>query len=152
MTKPTTNGAPITIAAQLTALPQLPQDRLWALWDEYFPRRPKRVNRRYLEARLAYRLQENTLGGLPPAVKMHLADCGERHSKIKVGRGPEVRLMPGTTLIREWDRREYRVMVLPDGLYELNGQHYKSLSAAARAITGTNWSGPAFFGMKGGRK
>lgn len=42
--------------------------------------------------------------------------------------------------------------VLPDGLYELNGEHYKSLSAAARAITGTNWSGPAFFGVKGGRK
>lgn len=56
--------------------------------------------------------------------------------------------MPGTTLIREWDRREYRVTVTPDGLYELNGQRYKSLSAAARAITGTQWSGPAFFGVK----
>ena len=47
---------PPTLAAQLAALPQLPQDRLWTLWDEYFPRRPSRVNRRYLEARLAYRL------------------------------------------------------------------------------------------------
>ena len=141
-----------SVAAQLAALPQLPQDRLWALWDEHFPRRPKRVHRRYLEARLAYRLQEIAIGGLPPAVKAHLADCGERHSRIKVGRGPEVRMMPGTTLIREWDRREYRVTVLPDGYYELNGQRYKSLSAAARAITGTHWSGPAFFGVKGGRK
>ena len=141
-----------TIAAQLAALPQLPQDHLWALWDEHFPRRPSRVNRRYLEARLAYRLQEIALGGLSPAVRAHLADCGERHSKIKVGRGPEIRMMPGTTLIREWDRREYRVTVLPDGLYELDGTRYKSLSAAARAITGTHWSGPAFFGVKGGRK
>ena len=141
-----------SVAAQLAALPQLPQDRLWALWDEHFPRRPKRVHRRYLEARLAYRLQEIALGGLPPAVKAHLADCGEQHSKIKVGRGPEVRMMPGTTLIREWDQREYRVTVLPDGQYELNGQRYKSPSAAARAITGTHWSGPAFFGVKGGRK
>ena len=145
------NPAP-TLAAQLATLPQLPQDRLWALWDEHFQRRPKRVHRRYLEARLAYRLQEIALGGLPPAVKAHLADCGEQHSKIKVGRGPEVRMMPGTTLIREWDRREYRVTVLPDGYYELDGQRYKSLSAAARAITGTHWSGPAFFGVKGGRK
>ena len=141
-----------TLAAQLAALPQLPQDGLWALWDEHFPRRPSRVNRRYLEARLAYRLQEVALGGLPPEIRTHLADCGERHSRIKVGRGPEVRMMPGTTLIREWDRREYRVTVLPDGYYELNGQRYKSLSAAARAITGTHWSGPAFFGVKGGRK
>ena len=111
-----------SVAAQLAALPQLPQDRLWALWDEHFPRRPKRVHRRYLEARLAYRLQEIALGGLPPAVKAHLADCGEQHSKIKVGRGPEVRMMPGTTLIREWDQREYRVTVLPDGQYEVNGE------------------------------
>lgn len=141
-----------TIAAQLAALSDIPQDHLWALWDEHFSRRPKRVHRRYLEARLAYRLQEKAFGGLSPAVKAHLADCGERHSKIKIGRGSEVRLMPGTTLIREWDRNEYRVTVLPDGFYELNGQRYKSLSAAARAITGTNWSGPAFFGVKGGRK
>lgn len=141
-----------SVAAQLAALPTMPMKDLWALWDAHFPRRPKRVHRRYLEARLAYRLQEIALGGLPPAVKAHLADCGERHSKIKVGRGPEVRMMPGTVLVREWDAREYRVTVLPDGLYELNGQRYKSLSAAARAITGTHWSGPAFFGVKGGRK
>ena len=143
---------PSSIAAQLTALPELPQDRLWALWDDHFPHRPKRVSRHYLEARLAYRLQEIALGGLPPTVKAYLADCGERHSKIKVGRGPEVRLMPGTTLIREWDRRQYRVTVGLDGLYELDGQRYKSLSATARAITGTQWSGPAFFGVKGERK
>ena len=136
------------IAAQLAALPELPQDQLWAMWDQHFSRRPKRVHRRYLEARLAYRLQERALGGLPPAIKAHLADCGEQLSKIKVGRGPEVRLMPGTTLIREWDSREYRVTVLPDGLYELDGKRYKSLTAAARAITGMSWSGPAFFGVK----
>lgn len=141
-----------TLAAQLAALPAMPIARLWALWDQHFPRRPVRVNRHYLEARLAYRLQEIALGGLPLEVKQHLADCGERHSRIKVGRGAEVRLMPGTTLIREWDRREYRVTVMPDGLYELDGKRYKSLSAAARAITGTHWSGPAFFGLKGGRK
>lgn len=138
---------PPTLAAQLAGLPTMPLDQLWTKWDEHFPRRPQRVNRRYLEARLAYRMQEIALGGLPPEVRAHLADCGEQHSKIKLGRGPEVRLMPGTTLVREWDRQEYRVMVLPDGYYQLNGKRYKSLSAAARAITGTHWSGPAFFGI-----
>jgi hypothetical protein len=135
-----------SVAAQLAALPQMPLDRLWALWDQHFPRRPMRVTRRYLESRLAYRLQEVAYGGLPKAIKAQLADCGERLSKIKVGRGAEVRLMPGTVLIREWDEREYRVTVTADGLYELDGQRYKSLSAAAKAITGTHWSGPAFFG------
>ncbi|MQM31492.1 MAG: elements of external origin [Candidatus Accumulibacter phosphatis] len=138
-----------SVAAQLAALPQMSLTHLWALWDQHFARRPQRVNRRYLEARLAYRLQENTHGGLPKAIKEKLADCGERLSKIKVGRGAEVRLMPGTTLIREWDRHEYRVTVTSDGLYELDGKRYKSLSAAAKAITGTHWSGPAFFGLKG---
>ena len=108
-----------------------------------------RVTRRYLESRLAYRLQEATYGGLPKAIKAQLAGCGERLWKIKVGHGAEVRLMPGTTLIREWDDREYRVTVTADGLYELDGQRYKSLSAAAKAITGTHCSGPAFFGLKG---
>ncbi|WP_374681451.1 DUF2924 domain-containing protein [Accumulibacter sp.] len=138
-----------SVAAQLAALPQMPLDRLWTLWDQYFPRRPMRVTRRYLESRLAYRLQEVAHGALPKAIKAQLADCGEQHSKIKIGRGAEVRLMPGTTLIREWDRHEYRVIVTSDGLYELDGKRYKSLSAAAKAITGTHWSGPAFFGLKG---
>ncbi|MBN8453872.1 DUF2924 domain-containing protein [Accumulibacter sp.] len=57
--------------------------------------RGRRVNRRYLESRLAYRLQEAAYGGLPRAIKEQLADCGERLSKIKAGRGAEVRLMPG---------------------------------------------------------
>jgi len=50
-------------------------------------------------------------------------------------------------LVREWDEREYRVTVTSAGLYELDGQLFKSLSAAARHITGTQWSGPKFFGL-----
>ena len=59
--------------------------------------------------------------------------------------------MPGTTLIRECDERQHRFTVTPDGLYELNGQIFKSLSAAARHITGTQWNGPKFFGLRGGK-
>ena len=141
-----------SVAAQLAALPDMPLDRLWSLWDQHFACRPQRVNRRYLESRLAYRLQDVAYGCLPKAIKEQLADCGERLSKIKVRRGAAVRLMPGTVLILEWDEREYRVTVTTDGLYELEGQHYKSLSAAAKAITGTHWSGPALFGLKQGRR
>lgn len=105
-----------------------------------------------MSAKRAALVQEAALGGLPRVIKEHLADCGERHSKLKTGRGPELRLMPGTVLVREWDAREYRVKVTDDGRYELDGQSYKSLSAVARAITGAHWSGPAFFGLKGSRK
>jgi len=56
------------------------------------------------------------------------------------------------TLVREWDEREYRVTVTADGMYELDGKRFKSLSAAARHITGTQWSGPKFFGLPQGRR
>ena len=137
------------LTAQLAALPQLPMAALWTLWDQHFPRRPARPNRTYLESRLAYRLQELVHGGLPAGVRRHLADCGERHSKIKTQRGAEVHLMPGTVLVREFDAREHRVLVTPEGWYEIDGKRFKSLSAVARHITGTQWSGPAFFGLKG---
>ena len=146
------NGAG-SVAAQVAALPGLPMNDLWALWDQHFPRRPAHVNRHYLESRLAYRLQERAYGALPAGVRRYLADRGAKHSQIPTpghtGRGAEVHLMPGTVLMREWDAREYRVTVTPDGRYELEGRLFKSLSAAARHITGTQWSGPKFFGLKG---
>lgn len=138
-----------SISAQVAALPGLPMKDRWALWDAHFPRRPALTNRHYVESRLAYRLQEQAYGPLPVGVRRYLVERGAQFSKIKLaGRGTECHLMPGTVLVREWDEREYRVTVTADGLYELNGQRFKSLSAAARHITGTQWSGPKFFGLK----
>jgi hypothetical protein len=148
-----TVGPAAPISAQLAALPSLPMTELWALWDEHFPRRPAHRNRSYVESRLAYRIQEKAYGALPTPIRRMLVDAGAKHSKIKTatGRSAQTLLMPGTTLIREWDEREYRVTVTPDGLYELNGQVFKSLSAAARHITGTQWNGPKFFGLRDGK-
>jgi len=56
-------------------------------------------------------------------------------------------LTPGTVLVREWDRRSRRVMVMSDG-FAWNGQTYDSLSKVAFAITGTRWNGPRFFGLR----
>lgn len=139
-----------TVSAQIAALPALPMADLWALWDQHFPRRHSHRNRNYVESRLAYRIQEQAYGALPGNGRKMLVEAGAKHSKIKssVGRSAQTLLMPGTTLIREWDEREYRVTVTPDGLYELNGQVFKSLSAAARHITGTQWNGPKFFGLR----
>ncbi len=143
------------VSAQIAALPTLPIKELWALWDAHFPRRPEHTNRNYVQARLAYRIQELAYGALPSGVRNHLAACGAKHSKIKTpernGRGSEIHLMPGSTLVREWDDLEYRVTVTAAGQYEIDGQTFKSLSAAARHITGTQWSGPRFFGLKGGQ-
>ncbi len=55
-------------------------------------------------------------------------------------------LRPGMRLVREWQGEVYQVLVLPKG-FEMNGRVFKSLSAIARHITGTAWSGPLFFGL-----
>lgn len=80
-----------------------------------------------MESRLAYRIQEKTYGALPTPIRRMLVDAGAKHSKIKTatGRSAQTLLMPGTTLIREWDEREYRVTVMPEGLYALDGQVFK---------------------------
>jgi hypothetical protein len=55
--------------------------------------------------------------------------------------------VPGTVLVREWDRQSHRVMVLTKG-FAWNGQTYDSLTRVAFAITGTRWNGPRFFGLR----
>ena len=63
---------------------------------------------------------------------------------------PRLQLKPGTRLMREWQGRTYEVQVLDDG-FAWQGTHYRSLSAIAREITGTAWSGPVFFGLRSNR-
>ena len=144
-----------TVSAQIAALPALPMAELWTLWDQHFPRRPKHINRPFLESRLAYRIQEMAYGAVPTGIRRHLVEAGAAHSKIKHrleptnGDSRQQHLMPGTVLIREWDEREHRVVVTPDGECEYAGQTFRSLSAVARHITGVQWNGPRFFGLRG---
>ena len=113
-----------------------------------FSRRPSHRNRHYVESRLAYRIQELAYGALPTNIRKMLVEAGAKHSKIKssVGRSTQTLLMPGTTLIREWDERQHRVTVTPDGLYELNGQVFKACRrrrATSPARSGTGRSSSA---------
>ncbi len=138
---------PPTIAAQVAALPTMSMMDLWSLWDAYFPRRPGTWNRAYVASRVAYKIQEAAHGGVDPDIRRRLVRLGESQSVFGKRRS-EVHLMPGTILLREYESNEYRVTVTPEGFYDLNGKLFKSLSAVARHITGVNWSGPAFFGVK----
>ena len=141
--------ATLSVAAQVAVLPSLPTPELWALWDRHFPRRPENPNRNYLESRVAYKIQEQALGGLPAETQRRLINIGMRHSKIK-GRlkSNAIELAPGTILFREWGERDHKVTVTADGSFEYEGKFFKSLSAVARHISGTPWSGPLFFGLK----
>jgi hypothetical protein len=138
------------ILAQLAALKSTPTPALKHKWRELFETEPPPYNRRFLESRLAYRIQELTYGGLKPATIERLEALGEQldggNIVLRRTRADE-RPIAGTRLIREWQGMEHTVTVLNDG-YEWQGRPYRSLSAIARAITGTRWNGWVFFGLK----
>ena len=100
---------------------------------------------------LAYRIQEVALGGLRPELQRQLRQIAvELKQTGAAAKRFRPQLKPGTRLIREWQGRTYEVVVLDDGL-SWQRTHIRSLSAIARKITGTAWSGPLFFGLKQNR-
>lgn len=136
------------VSLQLAQLPDLSMQDLWSLWDEFFERRPTHHHRTYLENRIAYKLQERAYGALSPTLRRKLEKIGETGIVPNQKRAADCSITPGTTLLRDYNGLTHRVTALPDGGFEYQGQTYKSLSAIARAITGTPWSGPVFFGLK----
>ena len=95
---------------------------------------------------IAYRLQERAFGGLKPSTQKILDRVCDTRGEI-AQHIPRPRVGAGTVLIREWRGVRHRVTVLDhDVVYR--GRRYQSLSEVARAITGTYWSGPLFFGLK----
>ncbi len=142
------------IPARLAALKTTPTPELKRQWRDLFGTEPPPFNRRYLESRLAYRIQELAFGGLKPETLKRLRALGEQldGGNISVRRvRADVRPMAGTRLLREWQGVEHVVTVTTDG-FEWQGRPYKSLSAIARAITGTRWNGWVFFGLKSFRR
>ena len=106
------NDTTISVAAQVAALSSLPMPDLWTLWDRFFKRRPENPNRKYLESRVAYKLQEQAFGALSAETQRRLVNIGIRHSKIKSRQiAREIELAPGTVLLREWGERDHKVSV-----------------------------------------
>ena len=139
------------VLAQLAALKTAPIAALKARWRELFETEPPPYNRRFLEHRLGYRLQELAYGGLKPETVERLdALADELDGKLSRRRRIENRPISGTRLIREWKGVEHHVTVRDEG-FDYQGRPYKSLSAIARAITGTRWNGLIFFGLKNQR-
>ena len=141
------------IPARLAALKTATTPELKAQWRDLFDSEPPPFNRRYLESRLAYRIQELAYGGLKPETIRRLERLGEdldggdrKKSRVRADTMP----IAGTRLIREWRGVEHVVVVTVDG-FEWQGRPYRSLSAIARAITGTRWNGLVFFGLKNRR-
>jgi hypothetical protein len=142
---------PDTVLAQIAALKTAPIVALKQKWRDLFDSEPPPYNRRFLEHRLAYRIQELAYGGLKPETIKRLRalaeelDGGDRDRRRR--RQSQDRPTAGTRLIREYQGVEHCVTVRDED-FEYQGRPYKSLSAIARAITGTRWNGLLFFGLK----
>ncbi len=133
------------IMSRLAELKTADNTKVKEMWRELFESEPPPYNRPYLESRLAYRIQELSLGGLSNETKRRLRDIAA-NKEGNSARKPTL-FTPGIMLVREWRGTVHKVTVLQDG-YEYEGQRFRSLSRIARVITGTNWNGHAFFGLR----
>ncbi len=135
----------INALKEISALPALDREELKQIWQDMFRTSPGKCSKDFMIRKIAWRMQEIQYGGLSQATKekiKKLQKTPKNNTTRKDGMPP-----PGTMLCREFGGQEHRVMILADG-FEYRGCKYKSLSKIATLISGTNWSGPRFFGLK----
>ncbi len=143
-------GVEPTVLARLATLKAMSVRDLKAEWEKLIGTSAPNNSRAFLELRIAYRIQELTYGGPDRETRRMLdllADEVEGHARRKHQIADPRNPVAGTKLLREWDGAEHTVTVLKDG-FDWQGRKYKSLSAVARAITGTRWNGYRFFGLR----
>jgi hypothetical protein len=132
---------PAAIEAEIARLRSLALDALRRRWRAVFGRTPAAgLSKDLLGRMMAWRMQEQAFGGLDRESLSFLEGLA-RH-----GVSPRRQLKPGTVLVRDYQGQRHTVTVAADG-FDWQGTTYASLSAIARAITGTAWSGPRFFAL-----
>ena len=145
-----TNGVLDPTADAVAALEGKGVDWLREAWRQRFGRPAPQIQSADILRRLfAWKIQEDIFGGLDPET---VAALKRARSLIAKGRSPAPSkagstLRAGTVLVREWRGVTHRVLVLDSG-FEHEGKRFSSLSEVARAISGTRWSGPRFFGLE----
>lgn len=139
------------ISPIIKGLREAPRRRLLEIWQEWYGKdAPSGIRRELLVPFLAYRIQEKTHGGLKPSTRAELRRVARALEKAPDSptRISRPKPKPGTRIIRQWHGQTHEVLVAESG-YEYRGASYRSLSQIVRKITGTRWSGPAFFGLNG---
>lgn len=129
------------VAAQLAQLADLDGADLRRAWARLTDTSPPRVSPAILRLALAHEIQTRAYGGLSRLTAQRLAQISAARSRTTVA-------APGTRLVREWNNVVHVVMIDEAGIIHWNNREWRSLSQVAHAITGTKWSGPAFFGLK----
>jgi Protein of unknown function (DUF2924) len=132
---------PAAIEAAIARIRSLAIDALRRRWRAVFGRTPPAsLSKDLLGRMIAWRMQEQAFGGLDRESLTFLDGLA------RPGGSPRRQLKPGTVLVRDYQGQRHTVTVAPDG-FDWQGTSYPSLSAIARAITGTAWSGPRFFAL-----
>ena len=130
---------------ELLALETMSKAELKDRWAKLTGHPVPKVSAGLLRLAIAWEVQARELGGLPRQTQQLL----DQHERGKTRtRSAE----PGMRLVRAWNGRTHVVTIGEDKVIRWNGREWRSLSEVARAITGTRWSGPAFFGLKQARK
>ncbi len=148
------SSAPLTPLTSVASVQSADRDTLLASWKDRFQcDAPARVHTGLMRSVLAWHVQCESHGlkplapPLPPPLAPAPSAPSAPQTPAASGAPSNTPLRPGARLLREWRGATHEVRVGPHG-FEYAGTTYKSLSAIARAITGTPWSGPAFFGLK----
>ena len=131
---------PVDLDAELAALESMSRAELRAAWRRQLRTTPPNVSAGLLRLALAHHLQSEVKGGITKAIERKLEEIADGAA--------EVRVTPGTRFLREWRGKIHVVTLTENGRYCWQDREWTSLSMVARAITGTQWSGPAFFGTK----
>lgn len=137
--------------AQLHAMETMDKDGLQTLWTKLTGKAVPQVSMAMLRLATAWELQAKAKGGLSRSARQQIDRAGGRSGSGSGSGSPpsaSPTLRPGMRLAREWQGIMHVVTVSDDGTLLWNGRAWGSLSQVARAITGTRWSGPAFFGLK----
>ena len=136
------------VEAELERLSTLRIKELRALWRARFKSDPPPAfGPDLLRRSLAYRVQEKAFGGLDRETARLLAQLMGQHDKTPGRLVLPRQIKPGAVLVRHFKGVTHRVTVTADG-YAYQDKPYESLSEIARAITGTRWNGPRFFGLR----
>ena len=144
-TKPTRQQA---VDKLLEELPTMERKALLKLWRDLFDRAPSPALRREtLIPILAYRIQKKAFGGLKESTARKLRELAEGSAVGETPLQSSLRPKTGVRYVREHGGKLHEVTVLDAG-YEYEGSIYRSLTEIAKVITGSKWSGPAFFGQK----
>jgi Protein of unknown function (DUF2924) len=136
-----------TVLARIAALKGKSTPELRDMWKELFGREAPVLGRRYLEDRLAFRIQELRFGALSDRARRKLDALADQLDTKAPGRRDPGRPIAGTQLRRQWQGIEH-VVTVREHDFEHQGRPYKSLSAVARQIARSRWNGWAFFGLR----